>query len=94
MEYSIWPIDLLNDLPFSLQIDAIDISTEQFPPREWLPEGMAAIAHDVYNPFPEHMVGKYDLVHIQNWLCVWRDETSDRLLQNLFSLLSKLSHTS
>lgn len=61
---SIWPIDLLNDLSFPIQIDAVDISLAQCPPKPWLPDGMTTIAHDAYTAFPEHMIGKYDLVHV------------------------------
>ena len=88
MQSSIWPIELLSELPFKVHIDAIDVSSAQFPPPEWLPESIRIIEHDVFQPFPEHMVGKYDLVHVQNFLCIWRSDKSKALLQNLVSLLS------
>lgn len=83
-----WPIDLLQELSLSASIDAIDISLAQCPPRPWLPDNINLIAHDVYQPFPTHMMGIYDLVHVQNWLCIWRDETSEILIKNLTALLS------
>lgn len=83
-----WPIELLHELPFPVSIDAIDISLAQFPPQSWLPANIKPIAHDVYQPFPDHMRGIYDLVHVQNWLCIWRDETSGALITNLTELLS------
>lgn len=83
-----WAIDLLHELPFSVSVDAIDISLAQCPPEPWLPDNVTLIAHDVYQPFPNHMLGIYDLVHVQNWLCIWRNETSDSLITNLTALLS------
>ena len=88
VQSSIWPIELLSELPFNVHIDAIDISSAQFPPPAWLPESIHVIVHDVFQPFPEHMLGKYDLVHVQNFLCIWRSDKSETLLQNLVSLLS------
>lgn len=85
---SMWPIDLLHELPFSVSVDAIDISLAQCPPKPWLPKSLTLISHDVYQPFPSHMLGIYDLVHVQNWLCIWRDETSETLITNLTALLS------
>ena len=85
---SIWPIDVLNEIPFPVEIDAIDISDAQFPPRGWVPENINFIKHDAFLPFPEHMVAKYDLLHVQNFLCIWRDNKSEVLLRNLVSLLS------
>ena len=87
---SMWAIDLLHELSHPVSIQAIDISLAQCPPRPWLPKQISLLAHDVYQPFPSHMLGSFDLVHVQNWLCIWRDETSDSLISNLISLLSKL----
>ena len=89
-EDRIWAIELLESLPFQVQIDAIDIASTQFPPKPWLPHGMRTIVHDAYESFPEDMIGTYDVVHVRNWLCIWRDKTSEKLITNLVSLLSKL----
>ncbi|KAL9005108.1 MAG: hypothetical protein Q9188_002096 [Gyalolechia gomerana] len=83
----IWPIDLLQELPFAFSVDAIDVSLEQCPTRSWLPNNINLIIHDAYQPSPEHMIGKYDLVHVQNFLCVWRAEKSKDLVRNLLALL-------
>ncbi|KAL8901480.1 MAG: hypothetical protein Q9207_005178 [Kuettlingeria erythrocarpa] len=83
----IWPIDIVRELQFPVTVDAIDISLAQCPPPSWLPENINLIAHDVHQPFPVQMQGKYDLVHVQNWLCIWRTESSGELIRNLLSLL-------
>ncbi|KAL8759410.1 MAG: hypothetical protein Q9199_000779 [Rusavskia elegans] len=33
------------------------------------------------------MLGTYDFVNVQNWLCIWREEKSQTLIHNLLSLL-------
>ncbi|KAL9013392.1 MAG: hypothetical protein Q9173_001908 [Seirophora scorigena] len=86
---SIWPIDIGSELQLPVTVDAIDVSMAQCPPPSWLPKNISLITHDVYEPFPLHMQGVYDLVHVQNWLCIWRDETAEKLISNLLSLLSK-----
>ncbi|KAL9022346.1 MAG: hypothetical protein Q9185_000461 [Variospora sp. 1 TL-2023] len=83
----IWPIDIVGELQYPVTVDAIDISMAQCPPPSWLPQNIRLITHDVYQPFPIHMQGVYDLVHVQNWLCIWRNETSETLIRNLLSLL-------
>ncbi|KAL8833984.1 MAG: hypothetical protein Q9170_003986 [Blastenia crenularia] len=85
----IWPIDLVRELNFPISVDAIDISMAQCPPPSWLPENIRLLTHDVNQPFPSDMHGTYDLVHVQNWLCIWRTETSQALIQNLLDLLSR-----
>ena len=86
---SIWAIDIVQDLPFPVNVDAIDISMAQCPPKTWLPENIKILAHDVYQPFPAAMLGTYDLVNVQNWLCIWKEETSQTLVRNLLGLLSE-----
>lgn len=87
---SIWSTELAQKLPATVTIDAIDISGQQYPPRDWVPENVNLVVHDMYKPLPESMIGTYDLVRMQNWLCIWRDDTGDVLLENLVRLLSEL----
>lgn len=87
--HSIWPVELLSDISSTYCFDAIDISSAQFPPGRWVPRNINLLEHDVFKPFPEHMIGRYDLVHVQNFLCIWRPGKSEALLQNLTSLLSE-----
>ncbi|KAL8945212.1 MAG: hypothetical protein Q9211_000262 [Gyalolechia sp. 1 TL-2023] len=80
-----WNWDLLQG---PVTVDAIDVSMAQCPPTSWLPENIRLVTHDVYRPFPSHMQGTYDLVHVQNWLCIWKTENSQDLIRNLLDLLS------
>ena len=82
-------MDLYNEMAPSVQIDAIDISLAQCPPRDWLPPNIRTVQRDIYAPVPESMQGVYDLIHVQNWLCIFRDETAEALLGNLGKMLSR-----
>ncbi|KAI4189678.1 MAG: hypothetical protein L6R41_001287 [Letrouitia leprolyta] len=83
----IWPIDVSRELRIPISVDAVDISMAQCPPPSWLPKNVRLVTHDVYQPFPSEMHGTYDMVHVQNWLCIWRTETSKTLIRNLLDLL-------
>ena len=85
---SIWPIELSRELP-TASIDAVDLSLAQCPPKTWLPKNIALIRHDIFLPFPESMVGKYDVVHIQLFACIVKQDDPAPLVKNLMSLLSK-----
>ncbi|KAL8776864.1 MAG: hypothetical protein Q9194_002893 [Teloschistes cf. exilis] len=84
---SIWAIDVVRDLDFPVTVDAIDISMAQCPPKSWLPDNIRLMTHDVHQPFPSSLLGTYDFVNVQNWLCIWREEKSDTLIRNLLGLL-------
>ena len=61
----------------------------QCPPKEWLPKNISLIAHDAFLPFPDSMVEKYDVVHVQLFACIVRNNDPAPLVRNLMSLLSK-----
>lgn len=88
---SIWSTEVAQKLPPTVTIDAIDISDAQYPPKDWMPENVNLVIHDMYKPPPESMIGNYDLVRIRGWLCIWRDATAQILLENLIKLLSESS---
>lgn len=86
---SIWPIELSHKLPPTASVDAVDISLAQCPPQEWLPKNIRLIAHNVFVPFPEAMLGEYDVVHVQLFATVIRDNDPAPVVKNLMSLLSE-----
>lgn len=83
----IWPIELSHILPPTTSIDAVDLSLAQCPPKAWLPKNVTLIAHDAFLPFPESMVGIYDVVHLQLFACIVKENDPAPLVKNLMSLL-------
>lgn len=83
----IWLLDLASHLPPSAQLDAIDISFGQMPPREWLPHNVNLRLVDVFRPPTEDLVEKYDVIHIRHFVCVVKDNDPAPLLKNLLRML-------
>lgn len=71
------------------QLEGYDISTEQFPPREWLPENVSLSQLDVLKPIPKELVEKFDVIHLGIVVAVVNDNPHP-LLENILKMLSKL----
>ncbi|KAL2042758.1 hypothetical protein N7G274_004517 [Stereocaulon virgatum] len=82
----IWLIDLSRQL-HSARLDGFDISTDQFPPKQWLPENMSLHTLDILKPIPEEFKGKYDVVHARLLLPLVKNNDPTPVLKNMFSLL-------
>lgn len=86
---SIWLIELARTLPPSAQLDGLDISFEQCPPKEWLPDNISLIKHDVLSePLPS-LLKSYDIIHVQLFITILRDGNPVPMLQNLMKMLSE-----
>jgi len=69
-----------------VQFDAFDINLSQFPAKQLLPSNVSSIVWDMFTEPPEHLIGKYDIVHIRLiYLMIDNDPTP--LLQNFHKLL-------
>lgn len=83
----IWLIELAEKLPSTAQLDGFDISTAQFPAREWLPKNVNLTKLNALAPIPEHLIGKYDIVHIGLFVSIVQDDDPLPLLDNLLLML-------
>lgn len=78
---------MAQQLPPSTELDGLDISFNQCPPREWLPRNVNLKLADVFRPPPEDLIGKYDIIHIRHFVCVVKNNDPTPLLQNLLRML-------
>lgn len=85
----IWLTDLARFLPPSAHIDGFDIDLTQCPPKDWLPNNVSVHEVDCLAPLPEHLIGKYDIVHIQLFHLAVHNNNPTPIIQNLLKLLSK-----
>ena len=85
---SIWLINVNRQLP-SAQLDGFDISVDQFPSKEWLPDNISLHRLNVLKPIPEELKGKYDLVHLRLFLAVVKNDNPAPILRNLMDMLSQ-----
>ena len=86
--YSIWLVDLQNQLPNSVILDGFDISVFQFPPKEWLPANVRLDQLDVLGEIPQNLRGKYDIVNIRYFACVVKENNVDLVIRNALDMLS------
>ena len=82
-------MELIQILPPTASIDAFDILPVQCPPTQWLPKSVFLMPYDISLPFPELMLGHYDVVHIELFACIVKENDPAPLVKNLMSLLSE-----
>ncbi|QSZ29229.1 hypothetical protein DSL72_003741 [Monilinia vaccinii-corymbosi] len=93
----IWLLDVakqLADSNTSAQLDGFDISSAQYPPSGLLPSNVKLDILDIFEPVPEALWGKYDVVHIGLLCLVVRDCNPGPVLDNLLKLLSSQASNS
>ena len=86
---AVWITEVLSHLPPSTQIDGFDISTEHWPAKEWLPSNVSLHLFDILENVPEHLVGRYDIVHLRAFVIVVRNNDPTGVLRNLIKMLSR-----
>ncbi|KAK7423060.1 hypothetical protein QQZ08_009227 [Neonectria magnoliae] len=57
--------ELAPKLPEQAQLDGFDMDSSKFPDPSSLPANVKLQLGNVLEPFPEEMLGKYDLVHVK-----------------------------
>ncbi|CAG8956363.1 hypothetical protein HYFRA_00003745 [Hymenoscyphus fraxineus] len=83
----IWLIELSRSLPPSAKLTGFDISPSHFPPKSELPSNVTLETSDAFQPVPDHMIGKYDIVHVGRINMFVRFENPGPVLQNFIQML-------
>ncbi|KAL9077080.1 MAG: hypothetical protein Q9157_003476 [Trypethelium eluteriae] len=86
-ECSLWLIELARMLP-NARLDGLDISFDQCPPHEWLPQNVSLVKHDIFSEPPSELMEKYDVIHVQLFITILRDGDPVPMLRNLMKMLS------
>jgi trans-aconitate methyltransferase len=68
-------------------LEGYDISSDLYPPTTSLPQNISLGELDLKQPFPEHMHGKYDLVHVRMLILAMLPEDWEPVVRNLTTLL-------
>ena len=84
---AIWLTDAARNLPSSSQLDGFDISLAQCPPKQWLSPNINLAVMDMFEEVPEHLVGKYDAVHVRLILLVVKNNDPRPIIRNLVKML-------
>ena len=88
-ERRIWLLDVNRQHP-SVILDGFDISLDQCPPGNWLPEKVSIQKLDILAPLPEDLIGKYNVVNVRLFACIIQNDDPIPILKNLMRMLSKL----
>lgn len=86
----IWLLELDRRLPTpSSRLCGLDISGDQFPRPEWLPQKAQFLECDALNPAgpPAHLVGAFDVVHIRLFIAIIKNNDPTPLLDFCHKLL-------
>lgn len=83
----IWSLEVARQLAPGSKIEAYDLSLAQCPPREWWPENVTFNELDIFEPIPEQLVGRYDVVYLRLFVCVTQSRDPIELLRALLKLL-------
>ena len=89
----IWLVELARILPASTKLDGYDISSEQYPAKEWLPKNVTLGTLNALDTVPDALRGKYDIVHISLFVMLVRNEDPGPILNNLMLMLSTFPFT-
>ncbi|KAJ8119408.1 hypothetical protein ONZ43_g3632 [Nemania bipapillata] len=68
-------------------LEGYDISSDLYPPAPMLPQNISLGEMDLKQPFPEHMRGNYDLVHVRMLILAMLPEDWEPVVRNLTTLL-------
>ncbi|KAL3448774.1 hypothetical protein BJX65DRAFT_306779 [Aspergillus insuetus] len=81
-----WLTDLSALLPATCQLNGFDIDTSQAPPKEWLPANASLHKWDVFTELPEHLIGRYDIIHVRLLVFVVKGDPTG-ILRSLVKML-------
>lgn len=84
-----WLLDLAKHVPDTVQLDGFDVSTAQFPHKEWIPSNVSLSALNAKTEPPEHLLEAYDIVHIRLFLAVVDNNDPTQILNHCLKLLKR-----
>lgn len=88
--YSVWLVDVAQQVPARTKLYGFDLSSAQFPRSEWLPSNVKLIAQDALAEVPSEWHGKFDVVNMRFVLALVGSEAKyKKLISNIRLLLSK-----
>jgi hypothetical protein len=85
--------DVKRELPHAI-IDGFDISLDQAPTQEMMPNDTSVRVWDATQPPPSELVGAYDIVNVRLFLVVVKNNDPLPVLRNIVQLLSTYTRTS
>jgi len=82
-----WLLELSQIVSPGVQLHGFDVSSDLFPAKEYLPSNLLLENFDAFGTLPEHLKGKFDVVHIRAFTIVVKGGHPGVLLDNLIAML-------
>ncbi|EXL69248.1 hypothetical protein FOPG_14779 [Fusarium oxysporum f. sp. conglutinans race 2 54008] len=82
----IWALHVARNRP-EATVDAIDISSSQFPPEETRPHNINFIVHDARDPFDAKHHDQYDMIHVRAVVAGMKEADWKLIVDNMFRML-------
>jgi SAM-dependent methyltransferase len=83
---AIWLLDVAHSLP-TATLDGYDIDLSNTPPTQWLPQTLTLHNWNLFDPVPDHLVGKYDIIHLRLLILVVQNSDPVPVIRNVSRLL-------
>ncbi|CAH0002141.1 unnamed protein product [Clonostachys byssicola] len=83
----VWLRDLARQLPSSARLDGYDYDTSKFPAEDTVPSNIKFHFADALQPFPDHLHGTYDVVHIRLMMYSFRRDELQLATKHVRDLL-------
>jgi SAM-dependent methyltransferase len=83
---AIWLLDVAHSLP-TATLDGYDIDLSNTPPTQWLPKTLTLHNWNLFDPVPDHLIGKYDIVHLRLLILVVQNSDPVPVIRNVSRLL-------
>lgn len=89
----IWLLELAKQHP-KASLHALDISAEQYPPKEFVPPNMTLHTMDILSKIPDELVGAFDVAHIRMMVSIVQGGDPGPILAKAMTMLSERSSRS
>ncbi|KAF4964598.1 hypothetical protein FSARC_7504 [Fusarium sarcochroum] len=83
----VWLRDFAPEVSSDARLDGYDIDESKFLPSENLPSNVKLYFGDVFKPFPQELIGQYDLVHVRLLMVALKADEWEPAARNLKTLL-------
>lgn len=84
---AVWLTEVAKTLPADAELVGLDYDTSRFPPPSSLPPNLKLGKGDMYEPFPDDLLGKFDVVHVRMILFGVKEGRGLEVARNLLTLL-------
>ncbi|KAI1357939.1 hypothetical protein F5Y08DRAFT_333515 [Xylaria arbuscula] len=89
---AVWLTEVAKLLPSEAELVGLDYDTSRFPLSSSLPPNVKLCKGDMYEPFPNGLLGKFDVVHVRMILFGVKEGRGIEVARNLLTLLKPGGH--